>query len=122
MLSLGIAGLTKVHEAASALYIIKDGFVLKGPTGTEHSFTWAQLRRPLRILDWRSVPPERKSKAMQRVTLILTTDSSLDAALTEEAVRSLLAAAKDHKCSVEGWTENPNETTGIIRIVPRGHP
>ena len=93
MLFLGVAGLMKVHDAASALYITKDGFILKGVTGTEHCFKWAQLRRPLTILDWRSVPLERMSMAMQRVDLILTTDFSLDAVLSEEAVRSLLAAA-----------------------------
>ena len=119
MLFLGVAVLTKVHDAASALYITKDGFILKGVTGTEHRFKWAQLRRPLTILDWRNVPLERKSKAMQRVDLILTTDSPLDAVLSEEAVRSLLAAAKDHKCTVEGWTENPEESTGVFQIVPR---
>lgn len=59
---------------------------------------------------------------MQHANLILTTDSSLDAALSEVAVHSLLSAAKDHKCSVEEWTKNSAEETGIIRIVPHDYP
>ena len=119
MLLIGIVNVMRVHDAASALCITNDGFLLKGTNGNEREFAWAHLRRPLRILDWRSLPPERKSKAMQRVNLILTTDSSLDAVLSEEAVRSLLAAAKRNKCSVEGWTEDAEEATGVIRILPR---
>ena len=119
MVLAGLISLTKVHDAALALCITNKGFCLKGDKGVEHEFAWANIHRPLTILDWRSVPKERKSKAMQRVDLILTTDSPLDAVLSEEAVRSLLAAAKDHKCTVEGWTENPEESTGVIQIVPR---
>ena len=122
ILMVGVMNLMRVHDAASALCITNEGFLLRGTNGIEHEFVWTHLRHPLRILDWRSVPPERKSKAMQRVNLILTTDSSLDAALSEEAVRSLLTAAKDHKCSVEGWTEIPEEASGVIRIVPCERP
>ncbi len=114
--AVGVVARTRVHRAASEIDIYAGGFALKGPEGSISRVDWSRDGGRVELLDWRSIPRERRSRSLKEIDFILYSPGPLDAALSREVVDCLLRHATQSGLSITGWETSPSGS-GSARAV-----
>ncbi len=107
---------SRLHRPATELVLDSSGLGFRDSSGASFELKWTDPGLHIDLLDWRSIPPDRRSGAMRQVDFILTSNVPLDAVLPYHAVLVLLDAARSHGLKVVGWHGAPS-TPGPARIV-----
>ncbi|MCL4324084.1 MAG: hypothetical protein M1144_01250 [Candidatus Thermoplasmatota archaeon] len=104
------AELLMVSHAAVGLVVDEDGLTLTGPDSAERRMSWSDRKTVIEIVDWRSVPVNRRNTRVKELEFVLRPKGkgiSLDAGIPFAVAKQIVERAQKSGLAVSGWDDDP---------------